>query len=239
MRIMNEQVLKQLLEEMLVKEFSEYDNSPKWKFSIKHRIAMKRIFAKFERNACKLRKKEVVEIKSIDRQNRHPSLKRKLIIAAVLIFLTAFLVGWVVIFVSGNFSGTVYNDNTHLTITNIDGSPKSIEYKYALVSVPEGFELNEKSTSRTNVYTKYKNRLTGQTITLSQWVKSLYAPHFNTEHHKLEEITVNGKSGLYIDFSEETTSHTLLVWDNEDYIIEIVADLNKDDAVNWSKINKF
>ena len=48
---MNENVLSQLLGEMMESEFAECDNTPKWKYSLKHRFAMKRIFASFERNA--------------------------------------------------------------------------------------------------------------------------------------------------------------------------------------------
>lgn len=231
---MNESVLKQLLGELLEKEFSEYDDPPEWNFSLKHCLAMKRIFAGFERNSEKIRKKEAVEDRSTGKNSRHLGLKQRLIIAAVLIFLTTLLVGWVIIFVSGNFSGTVYPDNTHLTIANIEGSPQTIEYKYALVSVPEGFELIEADSSLTNSYLLYMNTTTKQTIALSQWVKSHYAPHFNTERRTLEEINVNGKKGLYVDVGSESEVKTLLTWDNDDYIIEILADIDKKEALDLS-----
>lgn len=141
-------------------------------------------------------------------------------------------------FVSDKFHGTVYSDNTQLTAVDIENSPNKIEYKYVLAFVPDGFEMIETDFSSIDVYTRYKNESTGQEITLRQWVKSEFKPHYNTEHHHFEEVTVNGYTGLYIDFSYGTYCHTLLVWDNEDYILEIVADLNKSDTENLAVFNK-
>ena len=56
---MNENIFKQLLGEMLESDFAEFDNSPEWKPSLKHRLAMKRIFARYERNVRKLKEKDV------------------------------------------------------------------------------------------------------------------------------------------------------------------------------------
>ena len=54
----------------------------------------------------------------------------------------------------------------------------------------------------------------------------------------LEVIDINGYIGLCVDFSNEECNKTLLIWDNGDYIIEILADLAKENAVNMLIIDK-
>ncbi len=235
---MNENVFRQLLGEMIESEFAEYDNSPEWKFSLKHRLAMKHIFARYERNVQKLKEKSVERIALTEQQHTYHSFKQRLIIALCIVLFMTFLVGWVVVFVSKDFCGTVYEDNTLLTPVNLENAPLTIEYTYTLNSVPDGFELIETDSSPTSVSAFYENSLTNQTIALSQWVKSHYTPHINTEHRILEEININGIAGLFVDFSSDTYICSLVIWDNGDYIIEISANLNKEDILKLSKINK-
>ncbi len=236
--MMNESLLREILSESYKHEYAEFDNTPEHKFSLKHRIAMKHILSRYERNVRKLQKREEASLMPIIGLKPGRSFKQRLILATIIIILMTFLVGWVVVFISQNFSGTVHLDNTHLSAKNIDNCPQTIEYKYALASVPEGFEMIETNTSRTNAYTLYLNPTTKQEITLWQWVKESYKPHFNTENNQLEEVDINSSTGLCIDFSDVMHSHSLIVWDNGDYIIEIVADLTKESTINLSKINK-
>ena len=128
---MSEDVFRSILGEALERDLAEYDNVPEHKFSLKHRLAMKRILsaAKSAPNAV-----------TAHRTAQKCSLKRTLLIAAVLVFL-AVIVGAVVVLMSVNFRGTVYHDYTQMFSSNIEGSPKTIEYKYALDYVPEGFEI--------------------------------------------------------------------------------------------------
>lgn len=235
---MNEDIFREILEKAVMTEYAENDSTPDHKFSLKHRLAMKRIFARYERNVRKLRKKETTKTTRVSEYRPIRSLTRQLLIAVIMIFLAMFLVGWIVVYVSDKFHGTVYYDNTQLAAVEIENSPISIEYKYALASVPDGFEMVESDSSPIDVYTRYKNLQTGQGITLRQWVKSKFNPHYNTEQHHFEKISINGKSGVYIDFSDGTYCQTLLLWDNEDYVIEILADLDKECAINLSKIDK-
>ncbi len=235
---MNEDIFREILEKAVLTEYAENDSTPDHKFSLKHRLAMKRIFARYERNVRKLRKKETTETTRVTEYRPIRSLTRQLLIAVIMIFLAMFLVGWIVVYVSDKFHGTVYHDNTQLAAVEIENSPTSIEYKYALASVPDGFEVIDTNSSSIHAYTRYKNKQTGQGITLRQWVKSKFDPHYNTEQHHFEEISINGKSGVYIDFSDGTYCQTLLLWDNEDYVIEILADLDKECTFNLSKIDK-
>lgn len=236
---MNEDVLKELLGEMLKREFEKFDDPPKWNFSLKHRLAMKRIFARYNRNAQKLKEKPTEQAAPIERQHIRLNLKQRLIIALIVVFLMALTGCVVATFISKHFHGTVYEDNTLLTPANVENAPLTIEYAYTLNSVPEGFELIETGASKTDVYTLYQNNLTNQTIAVCQWVKSRYTPHINTEHRTLEEIRINNTTGLYVDMGYENYYKTLLVWDNGDYILQVSADLDKETTIKLSEINKF
>ena len=87
-------------------------------------------------------------------------------------------------------------------------------------------------------HTFYVNKQTNQSTTLRQWVKSDFERNYNTENHLLEDIIINGCSGLCVDLSNDKHNRSLVVWDNGDYIIEILGDLVKEDIMSLSKINK-
>ncbi|MGN0679532.1 MAG: DUF4367 domain-containing protein [Oscillospiraceae bacterium] len=89
-----------------------------------------------------------------------------------------------------------------------------------------------------NVYTLYMNSSTGQVITLKQLVKTHFSTHYNTEKNTFEEISINDKMGLYIDFSSDNRNNTVFIWDNGDYIIEISADLDKNSTLDLLNIAK-
>ncbi len=236
---MCENVFKELLDDMMKSELAEFDNAPDWKPSLRHRLAMKRIFARFERNVQKLKEKSVEQTTLTEPQRSRLNFKQRIILALVIVLLMTLLVGWVNMFVSKDFHGTVYEDNTLLFPVNLENSPTNIEYTYYLDYVPNGFELIETDVSQIDAYSLYLNRSTKQTITVHQWVKSHYKPHINTEYSKLREIDINGISGLYIDMSKDDYDKTLLLWDNKDYIIEILADLDKKCTLDLLKSNEF
>lgn len=235
---MNEELFKSILEEMVMSEYAEIENEPDHKFSRKHRLAMKRIFARYERNVRKLRAKEPAPTAQIVENKPRYRLSRQVFLAMIVIILAAFLVGWVVVYVSTNFHGTVYHDYTELTPKKTMDCPQTIEYKYELEYVPDGFEQINTVTSRTSAYTLFMNKSTNQSISICQWVKTHYKPSLNTEYRSLEEVDVNDEKGVCIDFSDNTKSKSLVVWDNGDYIIEIIADLDKENTINLCKINK-
>lgn len=225
---MSEDVFRSILGEALERDLAEYNNVPEHKFSLRHRLAMKRILS-----VANSAPNDVAARRTAQKR----SLKRTLLIAAVLVFL-AVIVGAVVMFRSQNLHGTVYQDYTQMFAANIEGSPKTIEYKYALDYVPEKFEIVEMDSSPISVYTLYMNKSTKQTIALSQWVKENFEPHYNTEHRPLEEVIINGSMGLCIDFSHDDYKSTVVAWDIGDYIIQIDANLDKESILDLCKVHK-
>lgn len=235
---MNEKIFKSILEKAVLNEYADIDNTPDHKFSLKHRIAMKRIFARYERNVRKLCKSEIAEPTRTTTYRPIHSIRQKLLIAMLIIILMSFLVGWVAVYVSSNFHGTVYHDYTQITAKNYKDCPQTIEYKFALMNVPSGFEVEETDLSSIHYYTLYMNSSTQQTIEVRQWVKTKFEPNYNTEHYKLEEVNVSSGTALCIDFSDTAYKQTLMVWDNGDYIIEVLADLDKESTIDLLKMNK-
>ncbi len=108
---MSENVLREIMLDVHKIECGVPDDLPNFKPSLRHRIAMKRIFARFERNARKLRNAETIQKPSItENRTRRYNLKQRILIATLIIILMTLLAGCVtavVKFVSEHFNGTV------------------------------------------------------------------------------------------------------------------------------------
>ena len=163
---MSENVLREIMLDVHKIECGVPDDLPNFKPSLRHRIAMKRIFARFERNARKLRNAETIQKPSItENRTRRYNLKQRILIATLIIILMTLLAGCVtavVKFVSEHFNGTVYENNTQLFVANLENCPQTIAYQYVLTNIPEGFELIETIPSTTNICTLYLNSSTKQ-----------------------------------------------------------------------------
>lgn len=229
---MNENILRDVLAEICDEEISRFNNLPTFKTSLRHRIAMKRIFALFEKNSRKISNapQGITDIKE-----PHLSLRKRLIVIFILILCAALMTGFIFGFVSKNFKGTVYTDNTLLSVINTENCPETIEYEYCLTNLPDGFILNNRDFSLyLGVITQYYNEVSEKEIVFIQWPKKVFGGHFDTERSKCEEIEINGHSGLCLEFSDSL----IIFWDNGDYILEIDSNLSKDDIVFLAKSAK-
>lgn len=89
---MNEPVLKRILGKSIERELAEYDNEniPEHKFSLKHRVAMNRIFKRYEKNTRK-----TIELPALSAETMpHYGLKQKIIFVLVIVILMTLLTGW-------------------------------------------------------------------------------------------------------------------------------------------------
>ena len=84
---MSESVFKEILGESLRREFSEFDRAPEHKFSLRHRIAMNKIFARYEKNTRKF-----IELSAATLP--HYGLKQRVIFVLVMIIILTLLTGW-------------------------------------------------------------------------------------------------------------------------------------------------
>lgn len=230
---MSESILKSILEESAKLEWDKYENVPEHKFSLKHRLAMKRIFKLYEKNT------RAIHSAAVSKPKRF-RLTRKTVLAAVVIAFLAALAGCTAAyFISQSFRGDVHKEFTRIFPINTANCPTTIEEKYYLPELPRGVEkVDEQSTSFFE-YIKYKNSSTCQYISFSQRVKSEFGTtHFNTENHQIEEVDINGYIGLCVDFSDSERTHSMLMWDNGDYILGISADFTKKELINLEKTTK-
>lgn len=128
-------------------------------------------------------------------------------------------------------------DNTQLFAVNTENCPTTIEYEYYIPDLPDGFEMAEHDSSPSSVYIKYKNS-SGQVIVLSQYTKKKFAVHYDTEHQDFEEIEVNGHNGLCLDLSDDDSVGSIVVRDNDDYILELFGHFYKESFLTLAKSAK-
>lgn len=222
---MNENILRDLLAKIYDEEILYFDNLPQFQVSLRHRIAMKRIFNLFEKNSHNIANNPQPISHS---KHTHVSLSKRLIIIFVLIICATLMAGFIFCYISNNFHGTIYTDYTELFAINAENCPETIEYEYCLTDLPNMFELTERNFSLyLGVYTLYRNDISGKEIAFSQYPKKAFGGQFNTEKHKFEDIEINGHGGLYIEFSNSS----IIFWDNGDYVLEIDSNLPKDELI--------
>ncbi len=232
---MNENIIKEILAEISKEEIAELNMFPPFKPSLRHRFAMRRIFALFEK---KTRVAKSDPPKALTMQSRPPRLRKKLIILFAVIICAALFTGFVAIYHSKNFQGIVYPDNTRLFAVNTEGCPTTIEYEYYLPELPDGYEMVEQCSLSFIICTVYENKLSGQTLMFNQYVKNSFSPHYNTEYYTFEDVDINGHAGLCIDFSDDEHNSSIIIWDNGDYILELVGNLSKNDLAILAKSAK-
>ncbi len=219
---MSNYTFEEMIDEVYRREYSEFDNAPEHRFSLRHRLKMRRIFRLFGKNAKRLY------------APRFRLTRRTAIILVAIIFLAA-LSACASPLIIGEFIGREHEDNTQLFAKNIGGAPATIEDIYVLTEIPEGFACTTDVLVPSHHYFIYTNELTDATITFVQSTKIQYDTHYNTEGYWFEEIDINGHSGLCIEFDIEDY---ILVWDNDDYILELSCNLPKDDIVKLAKSAK-
>ena len=197
---------------------------------------MNRIFKLYEKNTECLRTRVSPDYSSKHKLKLTP---KTLLIIVAMVFLAALVGCTAAYFISQNFRGDVNNEFTNIFLVNTENCPTIIEERYYFSEIPEGYELYEDESTPFDSCISYKNMSTGHIISLSQSVKNGYGTHhLNTEHYKLEEVEINGNSGLCIDYSDAIQARVLILWDNGDYILEITADMNKNEVVDLAKSTK-
>ena len=220
----------QILADWAKSEWEEFADAPEFITSKKHDRAMKRIFKRYERNVKKLRQRSDIRIRNI----------RRRVTVVVLVIIVAVLSGCAAAyFISQSFRGNVHSDNTELFPIILDNCQTVIEEKYYLSELPDSFEILYTNSTPFYEFVSYQNEQTGQTIDFKQYVKSKFgSSHYNTENGKLFEVEINGHSGVFLDVSDDKQNYTGVIWDNGDYILELVGDLDKNGLLNLAKSAK-
>lgn len=233
--MMNNTLLDEVLTEYYDDYLSKYADVPEHKFSLRHRLKMKKIFRLYEKNVQKLYHEPAVKQHEIGKVR----FNRKTVLVIVVIVMLSIIAGCAVVyFVSESFRGAVHDDNTQLFAINVEGAPTTIEYTYELSDLPQGFELIESHISDNLAYTNYYNKESGKTIVIKQYVKSEFFLRYNTEQNEFQSVEINGYEVISLEINNNNGKTTILTWDNGDYIIEIVSELDSKTLVHLAKTTK-
>ena len=119
--------------------------------------------------------------------------------------------------------------NTHLFAIDTANCPSTIEKEYSLSVVPEGFEMYDVSATSTDITVMYCNPDTEQVLVFGQTVKSEFNPHINTEGYDLQETKVNSCNAIYIEYINAYGVSSTVIWDNEDYILELFGNFDNNE----------
>lgn len=213
---MNDYTLSEVFDTVYGQEFSEFVNPPKHFFSRRHRKAMKEIL--------------YPPTVSIPAANRKVTLKNRVIIALLVILLSALGITAGAA-ISRGFTRKENRDNTELFAVNAENAPKTIEYVYYLPSIPDGYKLYEQNSDSDWVHSSYIDLTSRRTITLDQDIKEGYNIHFDNERNIIEKMEVKGKYALYY----EDNGFGTIVWDNEDYVLKISGHFTKDELIAFAE----
>lgn len=142
----------------------------------------------------------------------------------------------VIAFVTNSFRGTVYSDNTHVFAFDSDDGPDTIEQVYQLKSLSDNYKIYSKDNSDKYSFTIYKND--NKELVFTQTVKSEFNPHINTENYTFEEIKINGCDGICYEYIQNDLIDSLVIWNNQSYILELEGNFTKDELVELANINE-
>lgn len=230
---MNDHSLAEIFDEVYKREFAEFKRPRRGFFSLRHRREMRRIL--YPNSTRKSGRLSV-------------SLKRKILIITVLIFL-AVITGAVSAgavsdkafsrFNIEGFRGKAYHDKTQLFAINEPAAPQIIDQEYSVDCFSRGFELVFKygGAGKNFLITEYANPQTGERLYFQQYTKNIYDPEFENDYGTIDPIKINDKNG-FIWESRKSDRNSCICWDNGDFILVISGDLDKDLALNLAKTAK-
>ena len=223
---MDRKILEGALEKVYRDEFAEFDIPQEHRFSLRHRIKMRRIFSLYRKNMRKLNTSGI-------------KFRRQLIAALIIIILLTIVTGCAAIIIS-HFVIMEHDNNTQLKAGDFSGGKEIIEEIYYIYALPDGFEcvneLKPEMSGGSEHWITYTND--NLVIAFFQSTKESYDAHYSAEESDLEHITINGYSALYIDYGSEIDSGTI-IWDNGDYIFEVTGTFPKNKLIELAESVKY
>ncbi len=194
---------------------------------VSHRFSMKYKLRK--RTAIKAYRKSAEQPQEFDRSYRKISLSRKVVIAVLAVMLAAMLTGagFVVTHYIGGLRAEQQSTHTDAFAMDWESAPKTLEKTYRISYDLDDYNkevLNDSFMSYWENYTKDSYYINFLYFTK----KSYQNARLNTEGTNIEERVVNGLEALY--FMSDDGGHCL-IWDNGEYIFEMIFNVDYDFAV--------
>lgn len=210
---MSETSLASILSEAFNREYAQLASGEQHKFSRRHKTRM--------RKALSLDTDQHLHLTSAHK----PSLKRRLILAVIVIFTAVILGITTTACITKGFTITPINGFARLRDAYNPSSSEVIEEYYAPTWIPEGFKINHVTNYR--AYHDVKYRLTDDKYFLFQQYPKDAAIYADNEKHFIEDININGNSGLI--FYNDNDS--MIFIDNGDYVLGVSGTIPKETLV--------
>lgn len=205
--------LAEVFEAVYKQEFSEFDDPPKHFFSLRHRRAMKKILAV-----------------SSPAPSRKLTIKKRIIIVMLVILLS--LLGIAAgAQISKSFAFDEIKGKTYLFAVNDKNAPTEISTLYHLPTVPDGFELFYEDYGTYNALVIYDGA-DEKSLFFDQSVKNGFSIGYDADRFYFEETKMNGFPAYFICYYD---GGGVIVWDNEDYILEVGGDFTKDELIAFAE----
>lgn len=195
-----------LLKNSITKHFSEYIPESELDYT-PHEFS-----AEFENKMAKLLGKP--------QKIKHTFSKK-----TVTIILVAIITACVAAFAIGanrnifsKFFVKFFSDHSEIQPIYSENAPTDFSDKYEITMELSDFtlvDIYESVFNRTYRYEKEYYQLYFQ-----QEIKEEYNPSVNTEGYEIEQVSINGFDGLYLDMYNQSSKS--IVWDNGDYIFTLV-----------------
>lgn len=216
---MSEKLLQQALLEVCNKEFAPFEDGEEHLFSRKHNRKMKAMFAEYSGKSRK----------------RIP-LKQRIIIA-VCVILLAVITGMTAVAIANKFGiFAIFQDHTEVVTTDRTDVPESIGKIYCIPNPPDGYNLYEYIYDYDYVSVTYYDDSFKHVLSFQQLLKDNYLAYVDTEGYDIVFTDVGEYEGYYVDYFDDNYGEaSLLVWDNGDYVFELLGHFTVDEFMEMAK----
>ncbi len=214
--IMEEKLFKSILREAYEREYNELTAGGEHKFSLRHRMRMRKVLRKYDSSGV-----------DVNKAMPKTTVRRRLTVALIVVLVAAILTVTVVALVMNGFKTVEKEDHTEVFAIDIENAPTTIEEVYELTNIPEDFVLYD-LVEGSNLYVhKYKNH-NDDYLFLYQYTKYTYAENLNTEPYPYDNIMIGDYNGILVILGDEYR----LSWCVDDYVLRLFGTLHKDDMID-------
>lgn len=210
--------IEELISGYYERAFSQVESASPPHFSRRHKRRMKEILSVKAEN-------EAGGKTYAGKVFRKPmSIRKRIIIAAVIVIFMAILTGAVSAFVSGNFGATISGDSVYITVNLDDSCPRVIENVYYLADLPGGY--TEKRKVQGGKYNRNISYYDDEynMISLSQFTRENFIMRFTVAKDMIEKTSVNGSDALCADLNSSNWPHSFVIWANDGYIFVLIGE---------------
>lgn len=202
-------------------EFAEFTKGGEYRFSLRHRLKMRKVFQKYDNS------------KTIDLSiSSKPTLRRRLMVALIVALTAVILTITVIGIITNGFRFVEHEDHTQFDAADIIDYPTTIEEIYEPTWIPEGFKVIEIEELKAVREVKYVYN--NDHFMICQLTKPTFIGYADSQKYYAENIDVNGCTATYW----KSEGINKIFWDNGQYIISISGTITKEELIKLAKSTK-